>query len=56
MVTESGRDLAEIAALIDAGKVAPRLLKVLALEDIIAAQLLVRDGHGEGKVVVSIAH
>ncbi len=52
---ESGADLAEIAALIDAGKVKPAVAKTFPLREAAAAQRLLEQGHAEGKIVLTIA-
>jgi NADPH:quinone reductase-like Zn-dependent oxidoreductase len=54
-VTEDGGDLAEIAALIDAGQVKPKLSRLFPLDEAAAAQRLVEDGHTEGKVVLIVS-
>lgn len=48
-------DLAEIARLIDAGKIKPIVSKVLPLTDAIAAQQQAATHHTRGKVVLQIA-
>ncbi len=54
-VQESGSELGEIAALIDAGRVRPKVRRTFALRQAAAAQELVERGHVEGKVVLQIA-
>lgn len=54
-VEESGADLHEIAALIDAGQVTPKINKTFVLREAAAAQEYVEQGHMEGKVVLKIA-
>jgi len=54
-VEESGTELSEIASLIDAGKVTPRVNRTFALREAAAAQEYVEKGHMEGKVVLEIA-
>jgi NADPH:quinone reductase-like Zn-dependent oxidoreductase len=46
------RDLGEIARLIDAGDVRPRVAKSFALDDAIKAYDLVENGHTRGKIVI----
>ncbi|HEX4505702.1 MAG TPA: NADP-dependent oxidoreductase [Alphaproteobacteria bacterium] len=53
-VTESGADLGEIAKLIGAGRVEPRVAKVFALEDAAEAQRFLENEHPAGKVVLRI--
>jgi NADPH:quinone reductase-like Zn-dependent oxidoreductase len=48
-------DLAEIAQLIDAGKIKPMVTQVLPLSDAIAAQQQAATHHTRGKVVLRIA-
>jgi len=48
-------DLAEIAQLIDAGKIKPIVTKVLPLSDAIAAQQQAATHHTRGKVVLRVA-
>jgi|SRR5215469_8987401 len=54
-VQENGAELEEIGRLIDAGKVRPRISRTFALNDVIAAQQHLEEGHTEGKVVLAIA-
>ncbi len=54
-VEESGNELGEIAALIEAGKVTPKVTKVFALREAAAAQEQVERGHNEGKIVLQVA-
>jgi NADPH:quinone reductase-like Zn-dependent oxidoreductase len=54
-VQENGAELEEIGRLIDAGSVRPRISRTFALNDAIAAQQYVEEGHTEGKVVLAIA-
>jgi NADPH:quinone reductase-like Zn-dependent oxidoreductase len=54
-VEESGRELAEIAALIDTGKVKPFVSKTFALRDAASAQEYIKDAHPQGKVVLIVA-
>jgi NADPH:quinone reductase-like Zn-dependent oxidoreductase len=51
---ESGADLAEIAALIEAGQVRPAVARTFALREAAAAQRLLEQGHIEGKIVLAI--
>lgn len=53
-VTETGSELAEIATLIDDGKVAVKLSKTFPLEDVASAHRLIEEGHTEGKIVLTI--
>jgi NADPH:quinone reductase-like Zn-dependent oxidoreductase len=52
---ESGAELAEIARLIDAGKVTPKVARQFSLREVAEAESLVEQGHTEGKVVLRIA-
>lgn len=54
-VEESGAELGEIAALIEAGKVKPVVSKAFSLLNASGAQQLVEHGHAQGKVVLAIA-
>lgn len=54
-VAESGSDLAEIGALIEAGKVTPKVTLTFPLDEAPAAQEAVEAGHTEGKVALVIA-
>jgi NADPH:quinone reductase-like Zn-dependent oxidoreductase len=54
-VEESGAELAEIAALIDAGKVRPTVSKTFKLREAREAQQAVEAGHTRGKVVLAVA-
>jgi NADPH:quinone reductase-like Zn-dependent oxidoreductase len=54
-VEESGAELAEIAALIDAGKVRPTVSRTFPLREAKAAQQTVEEGHTQGKVVLIVA-
>jgi NADPH:quinone reductase-like Zn-dependent oxidoreductase len=51
---ESGAELAEIAGLIDAGKVRPAVARTFSLRDAPEAQQLLEHEHIEGKVVLTI--
>jgi NADPH:quinone reductase-like Zn-dependent oxidoreductase len=53
-VTETGSELAEIADLIDAGKVRPKVSDTFALKDAALAQQLIEEGHTEGKIVLTV--
>jgi NADPH:quinone reductase-like Zn-dependent oxidoreductase len=55
-VHPDAEDLAEIAQLIDAGKVKPIVTKVLPLSEAIAAQRQAATHHTRGKVVLRIAN
>jgi NADPH:quinone reductase-like Zn-dependent oxidoreductase len=50
----NGAELREIAALIDAGKVKPTVLKTFPLKEASAALGLVQQGHTQGKVVLTV--
>jgi NADPH:quinone reductase-like Zn-dependent oxidoreductase len=50
----SGAELKEIAGLIDAGKVKPKVSRIFDLKDAAAAEELVEAGHTEGKVVLRV--
>jgi len=54
-VTPSAVDLAELAALVDAGRLAIDIAQVFPLEQTADAHRLVAGGHVRGKVVVSVA-
>lgn len=54
-VAESGADLAEIAGLIDAGKVKPVIAKTFPLAEAAAAQQYLEKSHPAGKVVLVVA-
>jgi len=54
-VTPSAVDLAELAALVDAGRLAIDVAQVFPLEQTADAHRLVAGGHVRGKVVVSVA-
>jgi NADPH:quinone reductase-like Zn-dependent oxidoreductase len=54
-VQESGSELREIADLIDAGLVKPKVNRTFGLREAAAAQEYVEHGHMEGKVVLQIA-
>ncbi len=51
----SGRELAEIGRLIDAGRVRPHVDAVFALDDVAAAHTRLEDEHVRGKIVLRIA-
>jgi NADPH:quinone reductase-like Zn-dependent oxidoreductase len=53
---ESGADLAEIAALIDSGKVKPVIAKTFPLEEAAAAQQFLERQHPAGKVILTVVH
>jgi len=53
-VTPSGRQLTEIAALIDAGKIKAPALQILPLADAAKAQELSRAGRTRGKIVLKV--
>ena len=50
----SSSELAEIAELIDAGKVKPVVSKTFGLQDAAAAGSYIQQGHTQGKVVLSV--
>jgi NADPH:quinone reductase-like Zn-dependent oxidoreductase len=54
-VQESGRELREIAGLIDAGKVKPKISKVFNFHEVGSAFEYVENGDTEGKVVLKVA-
>ncbi|MDT3670189.1 MAG: NADP-dependent oxidoreductase [Aromatoleum sp.] len=54
-VKPDGAQLAQIAALVDAGKVRPVVATTLPLSEIAAAHELSRGGHVRGKVVLRVA-
>ena len=54
-VQPKAKDLAEIAHLIDAGKIKPVVTQVLPLSEAIAAQQQAATHHTRGKVVLRIA-
>jgi NADPH:quinone reductase-like Zn-dependent oxidoreductase len=54
-VHPDAEDLAEIAHLIDAGKIKPIVTKVLPLSEAVAAQRQAETHHTRGKVVLRIA-
>ena len=54
-VHPDAEDLAEIAQLIDAGKIKPIVTQVLPLNEAIAAQQQAATHHTRGKVVIRIA-
>ncbi len=53
-MTETGAELAEIADLIDAGKVTPKVAQTFMLEDAASAHRLIEEGHTQGKVVLIV--
>jgi NADPH:quinone reductase-like Zn-dependent oxidoreductase len=53
-VTETGSELAEIADLIDSGKVKPKVSKTFSLDDAASAHRLIEEGHTEGKIVLTV--
>ena len=53
-VHADAEDLAEIAELIDAGKIKPIVTKVLPFTDAIAAQKQAETHHTRGKVVLKV--
>ncbi len=55
LVHPDGGQMREIAALIDAGAVAPHIDKVFPLEETAAAHRHVEGGHTRGKVVLQVA-
>jgi NADPH:quinone reductase-like Zn-dependent oxidoreductase len=52
-VEESGAELAEIAALVEAGKVRPNVMRTFPLRDAAAAQRFLEKGHAQGKVLLT---
>ncbi len=54
-VHPDAKDLAEIARLIDAGKIKPVVTQVLPMNEAIAAQRQAATHHTRGKVVLRIA-
>src|SRR6266478_1993590 len=54
-VHPDAEDLAEIARLIDAGKIKPIVTEVLPLSQAVAAQEQVATGHTRGKIVLKVA-
>jgi len=54
LVRRNAEQLAEIARLIDEGKVRPRLAKVFPLADAAEAYRLSETGHARGKIVLSV--
>jgi NADPH:quinone reductase-like Zn-dependent oxidoreductase len=54
MVEESGSELGEIAGLIDAGKVKPKVAKAFRLKEAAAAQTYLEQGNAQGKVVLAV--
>lgn len=53
-VTETGSELAEIADLLDRGKVVTKVSKTFPLEDAAAPHRLIKEGHTEEKIVLTI--
>jgi NADPH:quinone reductase-like Zn-dependent oxidoreductase len=54
-VEENSAELAEIARLIDAGKVTPKITRTFRLTEAAEAETFVEQGHTEGKVVLQVA-
>jgi NADPH:quinone reductase-like Zn-dependent oxidoreductase len=54
-VEESGENLAEIARLIDAGRVKPVIAKTFPLEEAVAALQFLEKEHPAGKVVLTVS-
>ncbi len=55
LAQDSGAQLAEIAALIDAGKLKPHVERVFALAEARQAQEISQQGHVRGKLVLQVA-
>jgi NADPH:quinone reductase-like Zn-dependent oxidoreductase len=53
-VAESGAELAEIAGLVESGKVKPVVSKIFPLREVVAAQIAVEQGHTRGKIVLTV--
>jgi NADPH:quinone reductase-like Zn-dependent oxidoreductase len=56
MATPNGAQLAEIAALIDGGKVMPSVQRVFALRNAAEAHDVLERGHVQGKIVLETGH
>lgn len=54
MAEPSGQELAEIAKLIDAGQVVPRIDRVFALDDAAEAETALEHDHVRGKIVLEV--
>ncbi len=54
-VNENAAELDEIARLIDAGKVSPKVSKVFSLAEAAEAQQYLAEAHPEGKIVLRVA-
>jgi len=54
-VTESGQDLQQIAQLVNAGKVQPKVTRIFPFAEAATALDHVKSGHMEGKVVLEMA-
>ena len=50
-----GKVLTELAALVDAGQVKPRIAAVLPLAEIRQATAMIESGHTAGKIVLEVA-
>jgi NADPH:quinone reductase-like Zn-dependent oxidoreductase len=50
-----GKVLTELAALVDAGQVKPRVAAVLPLAEIRQAHAMIESGHTSGKIVLQVA-
>ncbi len=55
MAEPNGRELGEIARLVDEGKVKPEVTKVFPLKDVAKAQELSETGHVRGKIVLKVS-
>jgi NADPH:quinone reductase-like Zn-dependent oxidoreductase len=51
---ESGAELAEIGRLIDAGKIKPMVSRTFPLQEAVAAQIAMEQGHSQGKIVLIV--
>ncbi len=54
LVQPNGKDLSEIAALIDAGKVKPHVSETVPLQDVAHAHIQSQGGHTRGKIVLKV--
>jgi NADPH:quinone reductase-like Zn-dependent oxidoreductase len=55
MAQPNGRELREIARLVDEGKVRPEINKVMPLKDVAKAHELSETGHVRGKIVLKVS-
>lgn len=51
-----GKVLTEVAALVDAGKIEPRICTVLPLQEVARAHEMIEGRHTRGKIVLQVAH